>query len=113
MLITFRQQRTSGSAGSAERQFTGDMAIDDIYVGDWPGPSSVAVGNVTGSSAIGVMDQCGMRTTVVEYGPVAGFGQGVQGMVLAPANSPATITGLTGSTTYDFYITDSCSATRA
>jgi hypothetical protein len=97
--------RFSGERGTS---FTGDMAIDDIYVGDCPGPSSIAVSNVTGSSAT-VSWTSAAADHRIEYGPV-GFGQGT-GMVLAPANSPATITGLTGSTTYDFYITDSCSAT--
>ena len=72
------------------------------------GPSDIAVSNVTGSSAT-VSWTSAAADHRIEYGPI-GFGQGT-GMVLAPANSPATITGLTGSTTYDFYITDSCSAT--
>ena len=40
--------RFSGERGTS---FTGDMAIDDIYVGDCPGASSVAVSNITGNSA--------------------------------------------------------------
>ena len=97
--------RFSGERGTS---FTGDMAIDDIYVGDCPGASSVAVSSITGNSAT-ISWTSAATDHSIEYGPV-GFGQGT-GMVLAPATSPATITGLTGSTTYDFYIKDSCSAT--
>ena len=97
--------RFSGERGTS---FTGDMAIDDIYVGDCPGASSVAVSSITGNSAT-ISWTSAATDHSIEYGPV-GFGQGT-GMVLAPATSPATISGLTGSTTYDFYIKDSCSAT--
>ena len=94
--------RFRGQLGSS---FTGDMAIDDIYVGDCPGPNNVSVVNLTGNSAT-VSWTSGAPNHIIEYG-LTGFGQGT-GMVLAPATSPATLTGLMGSTTYDFYIKDSC-----
>jgi hypothetical protein len=94
--------RFRGQLGSS---FTGDMAIDDIYVGDCPGPDNVSVVNLTGNSAT-ISWTSGAPNHIIEYG-LTGFGQGT-GMILAPATSPATITGLTGSTSYDFYIKDSC-----
>ena len=81
------------------------MAIDDIYVGDCPGPDNVSVVNLTGNSAT-ISWTSGAPNHIIEYG-LTGFGQGT-GMVLAPATSPATLTGLMGSTSYDFYIKDSC-----
>ena len=97
--------RFSGARGTS---FTGDMAIDDIYVGDCPGADSVVVSNITGNSAT-ISWNSAASSHSIEYGPV-GFGQGT-GTLLSPATSPASVTGLMGSTTYDFYIKDSCSAT--
>ena len=96
--------RFSGVLGAS---FTGDIAIDDIYVGDCPGPNNVSVTNLTGNSAT-VSWTSGAPTHIVEYG-LTGFIQGT-GMKIVSASSPATLTGLVGSTSYDFYIKDSCGA---
>ena len=97
--------------GGGHTSFTSDMAIDDIYVGDGPlcpGPGGVNISNVTGASAT-ISWVSGAVDHKVEYGPT-GFTQGT-GTKISPASSPAVMTGLVGSTTYDVYIQDSCSAT--
>ncbi len=97
--------------GGGHTSFTSDMAIDDIYIGDGPlcpGPGAVNISGITGSNA-NVSWLSGAVSNKVEYG-LTGFVQGT-GTQISPATSPATITGLQGSTTYDVYIQDSCSAT--
>ena len=97
--------------GGGHTSFTSDMAIDDIYVGDGPlcpGPGGVNISNITGANAT-VSWTSGAVDHKVEYGPT-GFTQGT-GTMISPASSPAVMTGLTGSTTYDVYVQDSCSAT--
>lgn len=97
--------------GGGHTSYTSDMAIDDIYVGDGPlcpGPGGVNISNITGSSAT-VSWVSGAVDHKVEWGPT-GYTQGT-GTKISPASSPAVMTGLLGSTTYDVYIQDSCSAT--
>ena len=97
--------------GGGHTGFATDMAIDDIYVGDGPlcpGPGGVNISNITGASAT-VSWVSGAVDHKVEYGPT-GFTQGT-GTMISPASSPAVMTGLVGSTTYDVYVQDSCSAT--
>jgi len=97
--------------GGGHTGFSTDMAIDDIYVGDGPlcpGPGGVNISNVTRNTA--TVSWTSLATDhKVEYGPT-GFAQGT-GTQVSPATSPVTLTGLQGSTTYDVYIQDSCSAT--
>jgi len=97
--------------GGGHTSYTSDMAVDDIYVGDGPlcpGSGGVAISNVTGNAA--TVSWTSLATDhKVEYGPT-GFAQGT-GTQVSPATSPVTLTGLQGSTTYDVYIQDSCSAT--
>ena len=87
--------------------YTGDMAIDDIYVGDCPPATDVAISSVGNSTTISWTSSSGDNK--LEYGPT-GFTQGT-GTQVSPATSPVILTGLQGSTTYDVYIQDSCSAT--
>ena len=97
--------------GGGHTSFSTDMAIDDIYVGDGPlcpGPGGVNISNITGASAT-VSWVSGAVDHKVEWGPT-GYTQGT-GTKISPASSPAVMTGLVGSTTYDVYIQDSCSAT--
>jgi hypothetical protein len=97
--------------GGGHSGFRTDMAIDDIYVGDGPlcpGSGGVAITNVSGNSAT-VSWTSSATDHKIEYG-LAGFTQGT-GSFVSPATSPATLTGLQGSSTYDVYIQDSCSAT--
>ncbi|MDA9147760.1 GEVED domain-containing protein [Schleiferiaceae bacterium] len=96
--------RFVGERGSS---FTGDMAIDDIYVGDCPPATNVAISSVGNSTTISWTSSS--SDNKLEYGPT-GFTQGT-GTQVSPATSPAILTGLQGSTTYDVYIQDSCSAT--
>ena len=98
--------------GSYGGSFTGDMAIDDIYVGDGPlcpGPGGVMVSNITGSGA-DVSWTSLAADHKLEYGP-AGYTQGT-GTLVSPATSPVTLSGLSGATTYDVYVQDSCDATH-
>jgi hypothetical protein len=83
------------------------MAIDDIYVGDCPGASGVSIASVGNNTTVSWTSNSSDHK--IEYGPL-GFGQGT-GTMISPASSPSVITGLSGSTTYDLYIQDSCSAT--
>ena len=97
--------------GGGHTSFASDMAVDDIYVGDGPlcpGSGGVAISNVTRNTAT-VSWTSIVPDHKVEYGPT-GFTQGT-GTQVSPATSPVTLTGLQGSTTYDVYIQDSCSAT--
>lgn len=97
--------------GGGHTGWSTDMAIDDIYVGDGPlcpGPGAVNISNITGANAT-VSWTSGAVDHKVEYGPT-GFTQGT-GTMISPASSPAVMTGLVGSTTYDVYVQDSCSAT--
>lgn len=87
--------------------YYGDMAIDDIYVGDCPGPSNVSISSSGNATTVSWTSSASDHK--IEYG-LAGFTQGT-GTQISPATSPAVITGLMGSTTYDLYIQDSCSAT--
>ena len=96
--------RFVGERGSS---YTGDMAIDDIYVGDCPPATNVAISSTGNSTTVSWTSSS--SNNKIEYG-LSGFGQGT-GTMISPATSPAIITGLLGSTTYDLYIQDSCSAT--
>lgn len=95
-----------GERGSS---FTGDMAIDDFSVVE--APSCFASSNL---SVVSVEDQSATLTWTpgtgtsfdIEYGPV-GFAPGT-GTIINTINDTVTITGLTASTAYDFYVTDSC-----
>jgi len=97
--------RFVGERGSS---YTGDMAIDDIYVGDCPPATDVAISSV-GRNSTTISWTSSSGDNKLEYGPT-GFTQGT-GTQVSPATSPVTLTGLQGSTTYDVYIQDSCSAT--
>lgn len=89
--------------------FTSDMAIDDFSVLE--APNCFASSNLrvvsAGDVSATVTWTAGTGTSYdVEYGP-AGFTPGT-GTVINSTNDTLTITGLMASTTYDFYVTDSC-----
>ncbi len=100
--IRFRAIRGSG--------FHGDIAIDDIVIGEaptCPHPSSLTVSNVTSDSADLSWTENGSATTWnIEYGP-AGFTQG-QGTTISVTSNPYTLTGLSSATSYDFYVQSDC-----
>jgi len=101
--------RFSGTRGSS---FTGDISIDNIKVINTPNcfaPNALTATNVTGSSAdLGWTDNNTSASVSwqISYGPV-GFTPGSGTQVTASTN-PFTVTGLMGSTTYDWYVRASC-----
>ncbi len=94
--------RFGGSYGGS---FTGDIAIDDIYVGDCPPVSNVGVAGITASSAITSWATNGSYSAIVY--DTAGFDMDSSGTTVV-TSSPYEITGLAELTAYDFYILDSC-----
>ena len=100
--VRFRAVRGGG--------FKSDIAIDDILIQEAPScphPSFLSVGNITADSAELSWTENGTATTWnVEYGP-AGFTQG-SGTTVAAGSNPFTLTGLTSSTSYDFYVQADC-----
>ncbi|QNR25777.1 T9SS-dependent choice-of-anchor J family protein [Croceimicrobium hydrocarbonivorans] len=97
-----------GIGGSS---FTSDMAIDDFAVEEAPNcfASSNLVFISSDNTSATVTWTAGTGTSWdVEYGP-AGFSPG-SGTIINSTNDTLTITGLSASTAYDFYVTDSCGA---
>jgi hypothetical protein len=95
----------------AERgaSFTGDISIDDVSVIEAPNciASSALMAISTSNTSVDVTWTAGSGTSWdVEYGPT-GFTPG-SGTMINVANDTITISGLTASTAYDFYVTDSC-----
>ncbi len=89
--------------------FTSDMSIDDFSVEEAPScfPSSGLSVTATADVSATVAWTAGTGSSwIIEYGP-AGFTPGT-GTVVNTTSNPYTITGLTASTAYDFYVTDSC-----
>ncbi|WP_421751263.1 fibronectin type III domain-containing protein [Croceimicrobium sp.] len=97
-----------GIGGSS---FTSDMAIDDFAVEEAPNcfASSNLVFISSDNTSATVTWTAGTGTSWdVEYGPT-GFSPG-SGTLINSTNDTLTITGLSASTAYDFYVTDSCGA---
>ncbi len=89
--------------------FNGDMAIDDVSIMEAPNcpqPSNIVASNPTASSIDLSWTTGGATNWQIEYGP-AGFTLGT-GTILAVSTNPFTVPGLSSSTTYDFYVRDSC-----
>ncbi|MGJ8684146.1 MAG: fibronectin type III domain-containing protein [Nonlabens sp.] len=89
----------------------GDTSIDNVVFDELPAcaqPSILSSANVTDTTADLSWNENGMATSWnVEYGP-CGFTPGAGTTVVATTNSGFQITGLTGETCYDFYITADC-----
>ncbi len=71
-----------------------------------PPPSGLSASNITDSSAQLSWTTGGATMWNLEYGPL-GFTQGT-GTLIQNVSNPYTLTGLAGSTSYDFYVQDSC-----
>ncbi len=87
----------------------GDVAIDDISIDEkplCPKPSNLAFVSATMTTVDLSWTTGGATNWLIEYGP-AGFIPGT-GTVVAATTNPFTVIGLTPSTTYDFYVRDSC-----
>lgn len=91
--------------------FNAAIALDDIKVEEappCPRPNPFSVLATTATTASFNFTSSGTAPWQIEYGP-AGFTQG-NGTLVTVNSNPATITGLTAQTTYDFYIRDTCGA---
>jgi len=92
--------------------FGGDISIDDVSFQSGsvcPSPFNLLVSN-TGPGSVDLSWTSGgvAGFSQIEYGPV-GFAPGT-GSIFNATGTTASITGLTASTSYDFYVTDSCGA---
>lgn len=88
-----------------------DWAIDDLSIDNAPTclkPSALASTASATSSVTLSWTTGGATQWQIEYGPV-GFTPG-SGTVVAASSNPFTVSGLSSSTSYDFYVRDSCSA---
>ncbi len=98
--------RFEGTRGGG---FTSDMAIDDVSVDEAPScpqPTFLLVDQVSSSSVDLSWTTGGAALWQIEYGPV-GFTPG-SGSVVTASSNPFSVTGLNASTSYDFYVRDSC-----
>jgi PKD repeat protein len=105
--------RFRANRGTSFSQFS-RMAIDDIHVAEAPTctpPTNVFTTNTTANSTtLGWVAGSGSSTSwEIEYGPI-GFSLG-SGTMLTVTTNPYTVTGLSGSTTYAFYVREVCSPT--
>ena len=101
--IRFRAIRGSG--------FRCEIAVDDILLEEGPScrpPTSLSTSNITGDSVDLSWTENGSATTWnIEYGPT-GFTQG-QGTIVQATSTPSyTLTGLSSTTDYDFYVQADC-----
>jgi PKD repeat protein len=88
--------------------FAGDIALDDFALLDetCPIPSNLSATASTRNSVTLNWTTGGASNWQVEHGPL-GFAQG-QGTVVAANSNPFTVTGLSASSNYEFYLRDSC-----
>ena len=106
--------RFGGSRGSS---YTGDMAIDDIYVGTPPAcpvPTNLAVTTTLNDASLTWNALAASGYYLVEYG-LAGFKADslVSGDTLWTSAPSASVSGLQHSTAYDFYVTRICGTDSA
>ena len=89
--------------------FMGDIAIDEFRVYDdpCPKPSNLVVGTATTNSISLSWTTGGATNWQIEYG-APGFTPG-SGTIVNASSNPFIVTGLNGSTYYEFYVRDSCS----
>ncbi len=89
---------------------SGDLAIDEFYVGD-PAtclkPTALGVSSPTATSVSANWTTGGATAWNIEYGPV-GFVLGTGTHITNVNTNPFTITGLTAGTCYEYYVRDSC-----
>ncbi len=94
--------------GHRGTSFTGDISIDDVSVEEGstcPTPIALAATNVT-ATQVDLSWTAGTGTFEIEYG-VGAFAQGT-GSVITTTQNPYTLTGLSGSTAYTFYVREIC-----
>jgi len=102
------QFRFRGTRGGG---YTSDMAVDDITVEEaptCPAPIGLSASNIQDYQVDLTWTENGSATTWnIEYGP-SGFTQGQGTTISGVTNNPYTLTGLTPSTNYDFYVQSVC-----
>jgi hypothetical protein len=89
--------------------FAHNIAIDDFHVRETPScpkPSNLVATASTGNSVTLSWTSGGASNWIIEYG-IPGFTKGT-GVFVAANSNPFTVTGLGGSTSYEFYVRDSC-----
>jgi hypothetical protein len=101
--------RFRAESGGNTFDFYGDNAIDDVSIIDaptCPPPSNLGAFNITSNSAEVYWSTGGSANWNVEYG-TAGFPLG-SGTLVAATNDTLALSGLAASTSYEFYVQDSC-----
>jgi PKD repeat protein len=105
---TIRVQFSGFNAGGGVRS---EIALDDIEIGVpllCQAPTNLSLTNITASTVtVNWTSSASAAGSIIEYGPT-GFAPGT-GTLIHNVTSPHIVTGLTGSTAYQFYIQDSCS----
>ena len=90
--------------------FYGDMAFDEIRIGEAPCPALSNVGvSAASATTLSVTATLNSASYDIEYG-LENFTQGSGTTVIGLTNSPYTITGLTAETSYDVYVRSSCAS---
>lgn len=110
--LRFQMNKPAGAGGPFNNNQLGDLAIDDVSIAQrvtCPAPVGLTATRLTANSIQLNWTTGGATSWRVEYGP-AGFINGAGTKVNAGAN-PFTVTGLNPSTSYEFRVKDSCSAT--
>ncbi len=89
--------------------FNSALAIDDLDIHEQPTcpqPSNLSVTSTNATSATLSWTSGGATNWQIEYGP-SGFPAGT-GTIVNASTNPFTVTGLNSSSTYDFFVRDSC-----
>jgi len=110
--INFRMTKPAGGGGPGGNNQFGDLAIDDVSVAQLntcPDPQNVQATRLSATKISLAWTTGGATSWRIEYG-TPGFTSGSGTQVTATSN-PFTISGLSPSTTYEFRVKDSCSAT--
>ena len=100
--------RFVSSTGTTPTQF-GDIAIDDFQIDEAPScpdPSGLTAASVGSTSIQLAWTSGGASNWQIEYGPT-GFTPGT-GIIVSASTNPFLITGLSATTSYSFYVRDSC-----
>ncbi|MDR9442638.1 MAG: hypothetical protein RI842_07950, partial [Schleiferiaceae bacterium] len=102
--VRFQSTRSGG--------FAGDLALDEIFIGDLPscsGPKGVSTqGASTTSTTISWSQDTGSQSTILEYGP-AGFTPG-NGTTVTSSSTSYTLSGMSQNVCMDVYLRGVCSS---
>jgi len=101
--------RFRGEKGTSGNNYFGDISIDDFNVDEYTcsAPSTLSTSSITSNSAQLTWSENGSASSwQIEYG-LSGFTPG-NGTIITTGSNPYTLTSLSGSSTYDWYIQASC-----